>query len=102
MIEALQPRRWGYLAPYLSRDDCLTRRTSITSRLSSTLRYCTITLLEPVMESYPSASHYLIALCEKSDLQQLSTALDWPSFAHVALQTEGVLVDARTGTISQH
>lgn len=51
------------------------------------------------MDLRPSASHHLITLSGNGDLQELSTALQWPSFAQIALQTESVLFDARVGSM---
>lgn len=51
------------------------------------------------MDFRPSASHHLITLSGNGDLQELSTALQWPSFAQVALQTESMPFDARVGSI---
>jgi hypothetical protein len=47
------------------------------------------------MASSNSLSHYLITLSENGELQQLSSALQQPSIAEVALKIEGVLVSAQ-------
>lgn len=52
------------------------------------------------MFSRLSVSHYLISLSERGDTQQLSTALRWPTLTQAALETESVLVAARTGTVA--